>query len=425
MQHKILYRPSFAMAHVELAAGESIRTESGAMVDDTGGVWIIALLAGTAVVGGIGAFRGHASGIALAGGVGLSTAFFTLLCGRILQIFSLGSNLTPHVGGVAFVVAAAIGVVLAARALGASATAREHHGQVPMVLAILAALGTGLFLFGLLDPPAGVSITDHFAGGDATLNVAAWGLVGCMAVSAIGLLLTRSIIAAGLLAGQAAIWMFSWAAAVTELPQSAFVSFPGGTASTAGIGVTLLTAGAAAAAATSAGRPVRDPRPIALGPVQWALPAVALVVIGAVGAFGISEDQDDFGSTEFGTSSGDFDSSDFDSSDFDSGAEFSSSSGTIEPGDSVDGFIEPGEVDVYEVDGDGNQLVAFVEGFGNDSTLTITSSTSGALYDDDGAGNLNPELIFFPDGSSRLEIRAYGSGESFGYTLYLDYCCGD
>ena len=32
MQHKILYRPSFAMAHVELAAGESIRTESGAMV---------------------------------------------------------------------------------------------------------------------------------------------------------------------------------------------------------------------------------------------------------------------------------------------------------------------------------------------------------------------------------------------------------
>lgn len=32
MQHRVLYRPSFAMAHVELAAGESIRTESGAMV---------------------------------------------------------------------------------------------------------------------------------------------------------------------------------------------------------------------------------------------------------------------------------------------------------------------------------------------------------------------------------------------------------
>lgn len=32
MQHKILYRPSFAMAHVELAAGETIRTEAGAMV---------------------------------------------------------------------------------------------------------------------------------------------------------------------------------------------------------------------------------------------------------------------------------------------------------------------------------------------------------------------------------------------------------
>lgn len=36
MQHKILYRPSFAMAHVELAAGESIRTESGAMVGMSG-----------------------------------------------------------------------------------------------------------------------------------------------------------------------------------------------------------------------------------------------------------------------------------------------------------------------------------------------------------------------------------------------------
>jgi uncharacterized protein (TIGR00266 family) len=32
VQHRILYRPSFALAHVELAAGESIRTESGAMV---------------------------------------------------------------------------------------------------------------------------------------------------------------------------------------------------------------------------------------------------------------------------------------------------------------------------------------------------------------------------------------------------------
>lgn len=32
MQHRVLYRPSFAVAHVELAAGESIRTESGAMV---------------------------------------------------------------------------------------------------------------------------------------------------------------------------------------------------------------------------------------------------------------------------------------------------------------------------------------------------------------------------------------------------------
>lgn len=32
MQHRILYRPSFALAHVELAAGESLRTESGAMV---------------------------------------------------------------------------------------------------------------------------------------------------------------------------------------------------------------------------------------------------------------------------------------------------------------------------------------------------------------------------------------------------------
>lgn len=32
MKHRILYRPSFAMAHVELDAGESLRTESGAMV---------------------------------------------------------------------------------------------------------------------------------------------------------------------------------------------------------------------------------------------------------------------------------------------------------------------------------------------------------------------------------------------------------
>ena len=32
MQHRILYRPSFAVAHVELAANEAIRTESGAMV---------------------------------------------------------------------------------------------------------------------------------------------------------------------------------------------------------------------------------------------------------------------------------------------------------------------------------------------------------------------------------------------------------
>lgn len=32
MQYRVLYRPSFALAHVELAAGESIRTESGAMV---------------------------------------------------------------------------------------------------------------------------------------------------------------------------------------------------------------------------------------------------------------------------------------------------------------------------------------------------------------------------------------------------------
>ena len=32
MQHRVLYRPSFALAHVELAAGESLRTESGAMV---------------------------------------------------------------------------------------------------------------------------------------------------------------------------------------------------------------------------------------------------------------------------------------------------------------------------------------------------------------------------------------------------------
>jgi uncharacterized protein (TIGR00266 family) len=32
MQYRVLYRPSFALAHVELAAGEAIRTESGAMV---------------------------------------------------------------------------------------------------------------------------------------------------------------------------------------------------------------------------------------------------------------------------------------------------------------------------------------------------------------------------------------------------------
>lgn len=32
MQHRVLYRPSFALALVELAAGEAIRTESGAMV---------------------------------------------------------------------------------------------------------------------------------------------------------------------------------------------------------------------------------------------------------------------------------------------------------------------------------------------------------------------------------------------------------
>lgn len=32
MKHRVLYRPSFALAHVELEAGESIRTESGAMV---------------------------------------------------------------------------------------------------------------------------------------------------------------------------------------------------------------------------------------------------------------------------------------------------------------------------------------------------------------------------------------------------------
>lgn len=32
MQHSVLYRPSFAIAHVLLDAGESIRTESGAMV---------------------------------------------------------------------------------------------------------------------------------------------------------------------------------------------------------------------------------------------------------------------------------------------------------------------------------------------------------------------------------------------------------
>lgn len=32
MQHTVLYRPSFALAHVKLDANESIRTESGAMV---------------------------------------------------------------------------------------------------------------------------------------------------------------------------------------------------------------------------------------------------------------------------------------------------------------------------------------------------------------------------------------------------------
>lgn len=32
MQHRVLYRPSFALAHVQLDANESIRTESGAMV---------------------------------------------------------------------------------------------------------------------------------------------------------------------------------------------------------------------------------------------------------------------------------------------------------------------------------------------------------------------------------------------------------
>ncbi len=32
MQHKVLYRPSFALAHVQLEANEQIRTESGAMV---------------------------------------------------------------------------------------------------------------------------------------------------------------------------------------------------------------------------------------------------------------------------------------------------------------------------------------------------------------------------------------------------------
>ena len=32
MQHSVLYRPSFALAHVQLAAGEALRTESGAMV---------------------------------------------------------------------------------------------------------------------------------------------------------------------------------------------------------------------------------------------------------------------------------------------------------------------------------------------------------------------------------------------------------
>lgn len=32
MQHRILYRPSFALAHVQLDAGETLRTESGAMV---------------------------------------------------------------------------------------------------------------------------------------------------------------------------------------------------------------------------------------------------------------------------------------------------------------------------------------------------------------------------------------------------------
>jgi uncharacterized protein (AIM24 family) len=32
MQVKVLYRPSFALAHVQLDADEQIRTESGAMV---------------------------------------------------------------------------------------------------------------------------------------------------------------------------------------------------------------------------------------------------------------------------------------------------------------------------------------------------------------------------------------------------------
>lgn len=32
MQHQVLYRPSFALAHVQLDAGEALRTESGAMV---------------------------------------------------------------------------------------------------------------------------------------------------------------------------------------------------------------------------------------------------------------------------------------------------------------------------------------------------------------------------------------------------------
>lgn len=32
MQHRVLYRPSFALAHVQLEAGEALRTESGAMV---------------------------------------------------------------------------------------------------------------------------------------------------------------------------------------------------------------------------------------------------------------------------------------------------------------------------------------------------------------------------------------------------------